>query len=97
MLQHVISVSSPTGAVVDGHVSVDENETRWSFQPAKPWIAGNYRLLIEATLEDLAGNSIARPFEVHLPSGRPADVAEKVIPFQIPEAAAESRPRLESP
>ena len=39
--------------------------------------------MIDPNLEDLAGNSIARPFEVYLPSGRPAAIDESVIPFQI--------------
>jgi hypothetical protein len=93
MLQHVISVSDSTGGLVEGLISVDENETRWSFQPADTWIAGTHRLLIEATLEDLAGNSIARPFEVHLPSGRSAEVGQTVIPFEISGETAESRPQ----
>jgi hypothetical protein len=93
MLQHVISVSDSTGDLVEGLISVDENETRWSFQPADPWIAGTHQLFIEATLEDLAGNSIARPFEVHLPSGRSAEVGQTVIPFEISSETAESRPQ----
>ena len=38
----------------------------WSFVPEKPWAAGRYSLVIDTTLEDLAGNSIGRPFEVDL-------------------------------
>jgi hypothetical protein len=93
LLQHAINVSSPIGGLVDGRIRVDENETRWRFLPAKSWDVGTHRLLIEATLEDLAGNSIARPFEVHLPSGRPANVAETAIPFRIREALTESPAR----
>jgi hypothetical protein len=93
LLQHVITVSNSTGDLVDGRVRVEENETRWSFQPAQRWVAGNYELLIEATLEDLAGNSISRPFEVHLPSGRPAEVGATVIPFEISSETAEFRPQ----
>jgi hypothetical protein len=48
-------------------------------------------------LEDLAGNSIARPFEVYLPSGRPHDVEQTAIPFEITTETAESRPPPELP
>ncbi len=97
LLQHVISVSDPTGNLADGNIRVENQEARWSFEPAKPWIAGTHQLLIEPTLEDLAGNSIARPFEVYLPSGRPRDVGPTMIPFEISEKVAESRPPSESP
>ncbi|HEX2475150.1 MAG TPA: Ig-like domain-containing protein, partial [Lacipirellulaceae bacterium] len=97
LLQHVITVSNTSGDLVDGRVNVDRNETRWSFLPAEPWVAGAHRLLIESTLEDLAGNSIARPFEVYLPSGRPQDVEQTAIPFEITAGAAESRSRPELP
>jgi hypothetical protein len=83
LLQHVIEAVDSMGKSVDGRISVNEKETRWSFQPTAPWVAGAYQLLVAATLEDLAGNSIARPFEVHLPSGRSAGVGETEIPFRI--------------
>ena len=39
-------------------------ETRWRFTPASPWRRGDYRLVVGTELEDLAGNSVAQPFEV---------------------------------
>jgi hypothetical protein len=83
--------------LVEGRVSVDENETRWRFQPEEPWVAGNHQLHIDAALEDLAGNSIARPFEVYLPDSRPADIGKTVIPFQIGPATKESPTRAKLP
>jgi hypothetical protein len=83
MLQHVIRVSNSQGDVLKGAVAVDKQETRWSFLPTVPWVEGRYRLLIDSNLEDLAGNSIARPFEVYLPAGRPAASDRCEIPFQI--------------
>jgi hypothetical protein len=83
MLQHVIRVSNSRGDVLQGAVTVDREETKWSFLPTVPWGEGAYRLMIDPNLEDLAGNSIARPFEVYLPTGRPAAIDESVIPFQI--------------
>jgi hypothetical protein len=83
LLQHAVQVSDPAKAIVDGRIEVSDHETTWHFQPETPWAAGNYQLIIDATLEDRAGNSVGRPFEVHLPSGRPTETAECVVPFTI--------------
>ena len=64
MLQRVVGVVSPQGHAVMGEVKVDQQETRWRFFPQQAWQAGSYRLWIDTTLEDVAGNSIKRPFEV---------------------------------
>jgi hypothetical protein len=52
------------GEIVDGDVTVDANETRWSFIPHQPWRSGAYDLLALSILEDRAGNQIGRAFEV---------------------------------
>lgn len=52
------------GKIVDGDVTVDGNETRWSFAPHQPWGSGAYDLLALSILEDRAGNQIGRAFEV---------------------------------
>lgn len=51
-------------ASVEGDVTVDQTETRWTFTPKQPWRAGTYQLLALDTLEDVAGNQIGRAFEV---------------------------------
>ena len=52
------------GKIVDGDVTVDADETRWSFAPHRPWESGAYDLLALSILEDRAGNQIGRAFEV---------------------------------
>jgi hypothetical protein len=52
------------GRRVPGSIAVTKAETRWTFTPAQPWAAGDYRLVADTRLEDLAGNGIGRPFEV---------------------------------
>jgi hypothetical protein len=64
MLQRVLVVTDSAGKRVAGSIEVDRDETRWRFRPERPWRAGRYSLVVETTLEDLAGNSIGRPFEV---------------------------------
>jgi hypothetical protein len=70
LLVRVIEVKTPLGEKIAGSIEVDEQETRWRFRPAEPWKAGDYLIDAATLLEDLAGNSLARPFEV--------DVFEKV-------------------
>jgi hypothetical protein len=48
---------------VHGRVVVDREETEWSFTPSEPWKPGAYKLAIDTTLEDLAGNRIGRAFD----------------------------------
>jgi hypothetical protein len=83
MLGRVIRVANPAGAELEGNITIDNQETRWSFRPADPWLAGPHQLRIETILEDVAGNSVGRPFEVHLPSGRPDEADQYTLPFQI--------------
>jgi hypothetical protein len=64
MLGRVLKVLGPAGAAVPGRVEIDAGETRWRFHPEGPWAAGTHGLRVDALLEDLAGNSILKPFEV---------------------------------
>jgi hypothetical protein len=59
LLQRMLRVAD-----VEGDVFVDRQETRWRFRPRQPWRAGDYRLMADTALEDLAGNSIAMAFDI---------------------------------
>jgi len=52
------------GQPLGGDVTVEANETRWTFTPRDSWRAGAYDLLALSILEDRAGNQIGRAFEV---------------------------------
>jgi hypothetical protein len=58
-----LTVIGTDGTEVDGETTLSEHETQWSFKPDLPWKAGEYRLRINERIEDLVGNSIAKPFE----------------------------------
>src|SRR5262249_35614173 len=49
---------------VSGTATIGAGETEWRFQPAQPWTAGEHQLIVDMSLEDLAGNRIGRPFDV---------------------------------
>jgi hypothetical protein len=64
LLHRLLWVIDADGKKVPGKVAVSDEETLWQFTPERPWRAGDYHLVIDTLLEDLAGNSIGRPFEV---------------------------------
>ncbi|MFL5341851.1 MAG: hypothetical protein ACJ8F7_17025 [Gemmataceae bacterium] len=66
LLQRMLWVLDAAGRRIDGAIRVSQEETVWEFVPAKPLPAGDYRLAVNTALEDLAGNSVARPFEVDI-------------------------------
>jgi hypothetical protein len=49
---------------LDGKIVIDRRETRWRFTPAASWRSGRYFVEVGTILEDLAGNTLERPFEV---------------------------------
>jgi hypothetical protein len=87
LLGRVLWVADAKGKVVAGNVSVSNEEKRWHFIPSELWRAGNYALLVDTTLEDLAGNNIERPFEVDVfrPIQRKVKTKTVKIPFQVHE------------
>lgn len=52
------------GDEVAGKASVFGQEDGWTFTPAAAWKAGEYSLVVDTVLEDLAGNRIGSAFEV---------------------------------
>lgn len=64
ILSRGIKVIDSADQPVEGDVMLSDHETIWSFKPVEPWKSGAYRLKINERIEDLVGNSIAKPFEV---------------------------------
>jgi hypothetical protein len=91
MLERVLRVrhldttkASTTGsAELAGTVRVVDEETRWTFEPREPWSAGRYALTVSTRLEDPAGNSIGRPFEVDLKRSPPLPPAPPVVQIEF--------------
>jgi hypothetical protein len=67
--QRVIQLQDSSGPV-NGKISMQDKERRWTFEPENPWQRGPYRLLIRTTIEDLAGNNIGKPFDVDTSADR---------------------------
>ena len=75
LLQRTVSVVGPSGPVA-GTIALTHEETEFDFEPVKPWVRGAYKLAIDVSLEDLAGNRIGLAFDRNegdrsrAPSGR---------------------------
>ena len=63
LLERMLSVTA-AGRTVKGAVSIENQERLWCFIPLQPWKAGDYQLVVDRGLEDLAGNTIGQPFDV---------------------------------
>jgi len=80
LLQRAIAVDG-----VRGKVEVTRDEMQWRFTPEAPWKQAEYRLTVNTTLEDLAGNRVGRAFDVD----RFEKVTERIqtdtvsIPFRV--------------
>lgn len=64
LLERTLTVVDRAGQRVPGQVRIGDAERRWEFTPDSPWTAGGQQLVVDTVLEDTAGNSIARAFEV---------------------------------
>lgn len=83
LLQRCLHVLDETSASVEGSVATADDERTWRFTPAHAWRVAGYQIQAESILEDLAGNSLARPFEVDLSAPPPKAVPRVVcLPFQ---------------
>ncbi len=70
---------------VAGRIAVERNETEWRFVPNQPWKPGPYRLKVDTSLEDLAGNRIGRAFDVDTFERVTETLSRKAIelPFEV--------------
>ena len=66
LAQRMIRVVNAEGHLIEGRTTLEDQERRWKFEPAADWKAGPKNLVVQTTIEDLAGNNIGKPFEVDL-------------------------------
>lgn len=80
-----IRVLGPGDVEVPGSPRVSDDGLRWTFQPAGAWTAGEHTLVAAGEIEDLAGNSLYRPFETVAGEGpRPTPTPPEFrLPFTV--------------
>ncbi len=83
LLNRMLWVTDSRGQKVPGSVKVSAEETCFSFTPDRPWTAGTYQLVVDTSLEDLAGNNLRGPFEVDVlrPIQRHLETVTVSLPF----------------
>lgn len=77
LLAESLQVATSAGKVLQGKWQINNKDSRCEFHPAQPWLPGNYQLIIDAKLEDMAGNNLNKPFDRDIKNTKaPADKAE---------------------
>lgn len=64
LLTEFVQVHSEEGKVLQGEIRFENNETIWNFIPTTPWQTGKYELLVNTSLEDIAGNNLQGLFDI---------------------------------
>ena len=85
LLQRLLTVNDPQGQQLNGRLEIRADDKRWIFTPLKPWKRGTHQLVVQTALEDLAGNSLERPFEVDIfeKVDRRLEVQTVSLPFEV--------------
>jgi len=59
-----IGVTRNSKDSIAGKIGLEDQERRWTLIPDSPWQRGEYKLLVQTAIEDLAGNNIGKTFDV---------------------------------
>ena len=78
-LAYRLRVIDTNGAVVAGRIDLGTADAEWLFRPDEPWLNGTYRITVDPTLEDVAGNNLSGSFERPLNNKRSSPI---VIEFK---------------
>lgn len=81
----LLHVRDAAGDEVAGTADLTRHETEWRFVPDEPWEKGSMELSVGTILEDLAGNSVGKPFEVDMFDRVERRMAKETVsvPFEI--------------
>jgi hypothetical protein len=79
-LKRFVNVRDAKGRPVEGTAAIGKDEKSWSFMPARSWEKGEYRIEVGGRLEDVAGNTPLRPFDMDLTAPQPP-VQRLLLPF----------------
>ena len=96
LLGHSLWVNDAAGVALAGHGSAGIGEKAWRFEPQSPWEKDRYQVMVDPSLEDLAGNSLIRVFDRDLlrAEDAPADARQVAIDFTCVPSATLVRPNL---
>ena len=84
LTRRAIHVTDASGKTVAGKVELTDQERRWSFQPVGPWKRGQHQLVVQTTIEDLAGNNVGKQFDVDLFGGVQQRLTSSTVKLPLP-------------
>lgn len=64
LIERLLWIQRANGEPVEGNGWIREDQSAWHFVPDGTWRNEVHELVIPALIEDLAGNSVGRPFEL---------------------------------
>ncbi len=64
LISRLIWIEGTLKESIEGTINIKGSEKRWIFVPEDHWTAGDYTIVIGTKIEDLAGNTVIRPFEI---------------------------------
>ena len=64
LISRLIWIETSAQKFIEGSIVIKNAEKHWIFTPKEPWEPSDYKIVIETKIEDLAGNTVIRPFEV---------------------------------
>lgn len=70
-LQTGLTVTNGKDETITGAITVGQDEKSWRFTPAQAWQKGAHQVNVSPDLEDVAGNTPVRPFDMDLSTPRP--------------------------
>lgn len=70
-LEKHLLVKDAKGQAVKGTIAIGAGDKSWSFMPLEAWQKGEHILHVDPRLEDVAGNTPVRPFDVDLKAPEP--------------------------
>jgi hypothetical protein len=84
LLGRMLQVMGDQGHI-DGTINIERGETQWRLTPKSPWKLGDYRLVVDTAIEDLAGNHVGEPFDVDTFDHVTAQIVTSsvTLPFKI--------------
>ena len=65
-LQTGLTVANAKGQSIAGAITIGKDEKSWGFTPTQSWQTGLHRVSVSPELEDVAGNTPSRPFDMDL-------------------------------
>ena len=71
------------GDPLTGTATIGAEARSWSYTPGAPWVPGTHHLVVDPSLEDLAGNSLTRGSSTAT-CRRPEDAPRPARPVALP-------------